>query len=904
MSMNFNPNAYFSPGGNRNTVDPNTMNSSNSNNRNTTVVGGNVNQMYQQNHNNTKSTTSSLKLSQSAVSAPVFNPSSISAPAFNPTARTTSGGPTNASQQQQQQMQKTMSTNGSLNHQTNTLSTSTLNGAGMSGAAPGGLDSVESAPAFIPFAERNNGIKNDNSSNSTLTGGGITGPQTSFNPNASSFGRTTTTTTETTTGNTPPSNITQNHQNQEEQSKLVPPAGTVPIYRNGCMYFVPENSEEYIAASGGEGHPQVEFRAKAFATGNNGLRPDEQPFKKNQVASTGGLTGGGGVGNAATDRRGGAGRRKNGHSATEMGKNEGGGGSKTKPPSLSHGYLRPPSHFVRPLKRNLRSLFIAEPLRLLYQRQAAKILMQISPDDAKYKEVPLEFHSLYPLEVSDSEAMNQQQQNQGTYHQPRASSLGYPNVVYKVISAKDSLPYALRRIDSVRNTSASVTSNAADMWARARHPNIVSLRQAFVWRKALFFIYDYHPSARNLYELYMSPESHISHPGLVPEKLIWSYVMQILSGLHKIHSAEMAARMVKPRRILVCAHNRLRLNSAGIMDVLECDSRRPLLELQRADLHDLGKLIINLCLRSEECTSHLKFLGSSRSHSHNFDHLGRSSTSSKTASDAKQHLAETKSSTTFAGAPSSSSSNASSGSEISGSASSGFSDFKSTLLGSSLDGSDWGIGPNSGSGNKDSAEHEVFLKEKKKVMDLIDRVDQLRTPPSNYQYGQQIRGEEMVPQYSQELQRFAVSLLLRPWTVYDICNALGNRMVTELSNVYGHADALDHQLSLECDNGRLFRLMLKMNMVCERPELRRNTQWAETGNRYVLKLFRDYIFHQLDVDGEPSKDMGHIVESLNKLDVGVPEKILLMSRDHKSMIVASFADMSACLEEAFQEIMQ
>ena len=47
-----------------------------------------------------------------------------------------------------------------------------------------------------------------------------------------------------------------------------------------------------------------------------------------------------------------------------------------------------------------------------------------------------------------------------------ASSLGYPNVVYKVISAKDSLPYALRRIDSVRNTSAQVTSSAVSMWAQ------------------------------------------------------------------------------------------------------------------------------------------------------------------------------------------------------------------------------------------------------------------------------------------------------------------------------------------------------------------------------------------------------------------------------------------------------
>ena len=49
------------------------------------------------------------------------------------------------------------------------------------------------------------------------------------------------------------------------------------------------------------------------------------------------------------------------------------------------------------------------------------------------------------------------------------------------------------------------------------------------------------------------------------------------------------------------------------------------------------------------------------------------------------------------------------------------------------------------------------------------------------------------------------------------------------------------------------------------------------GDRYLLKLFRDFLFHQAREDGSPMLDWGHIVESLNKLDAGVPEKARVCS---------------------------
>ena len=36
-----------------------------------------------------------------------------------------------------------------------------------------------------------------------------------------------------------------------------------------------------------------------------------------------------------------------------------------------------------------------------------------------------------------------------------------------------------------------------------------------------------------------------------------------------------------------------------------------------------------------------------------------------------------------------------------------------------------------------------------------------------------------------------------------------------------------------------------LNPKVDRTELNLDQAWAETGDRYMLKLFRDYIFHQV-----------------------------------------------------------
>jgi hypothetical protein len=41
---------------------------------------------------------------------------------------------------------------------------------------------------------------------------------------------------------------------------------------------------------------------------------------------------------------------------------------------------------------------------------------------------------------------------------------------------------------------------------------------------------------------------------------------------------------------------------------------------------------------------------------------------------------------------------------------------------------------------------------------------------------------------------------------------------------------------------------------------------------------------------------------VKQLDAGVPEKVILLSRDERSMLIASYGDLKRCLEGVYQEL--
>lgn len=158
--------------------------------------------------------------------------------------------------------------------------------------------------------------------------------------------------------------------------------------------------------------------------------------------------------------------------------------------------------------------------------------------------------------------------------------------------------------------------------------------------------------------------------------------------------------------------------------------------------------------------------------------------------------------------------------------------------------------------------------------------------------------------YSRELHNITMTLIRSqtPPSIIDLCRALTGRIWDEFDKTSLNLNRTERALGAEFESGRMFRLLLKLGFVNERPEFGLNRRWSQSGDCYILTLFRDYVFHQADGAGNPVMDMGHVIMALNKLDAADEEKIVLTSRDGKSMMVVSYADVARCLDSAYHEL--
>jgi PAB-dependent poly(A)-specific ribonuclease subunit 3 len=154
------------------------------------------------------------------------------------------------------------------------------------------------------------------------------------------------------------------------------------------------------------------------------------------------------------------------------------------------------------------------------------------------------------------------------------------------------------------------------------------------------------------------------------------------------------------------------------------------------------------------------------------------------------------------------------------------------------------------------------------------------------------------------------------FTVQSLLTNIADKVMSTLDSAFEENDQTTAVLMRELENGRLVRLLAKLNIILERPDTsstpiasnnpallnQPSSAWSETGERYYLKLFRDYVFHQVDHEGRPVLDLGHIITCLNKLDAGIEEKIQLVSRDEQHVCVVSYKEVKRGFESAWQEI--
>lgn len=108
-------------------------------------------------------------------------------------------------------------------------------------------------------------------------------------------------------------------------------------------------------------------------------------------------------------------------------------------------------------------------------------------------------------------------------------------------------------------------------WALPPHPYYRSFYPKFVRIAlnicsitAIVFAYDYHPLSKTLAETHFGPNPRYPNPTrqhqptgpIVPEQVLWSYIVQVASALKVIHSAGLAARVIEPSKILLTSKMR------------------------------------------------------------------------------------------------------------------------------------------------------------------------------------------------------------------------------------------------------------------------------------------------------------------------------------------------------------
>lgn len=130
---------------------------------------------------------------------------------------------------------------------------------------------------------------------------------------------------------------------------------------------------------------------------------------------------------------------------------------------------------------------------------------------------------------------------------------------------------------------------------------------------------------------------------------------------------------------------------------------------------------------------------------------------------------------------------------------------------------------------------------------------------------------------------------------------IASHITTFLDSSLSATDTLHTELGRELENSRLVRLLTKIHMLCERPEY---DYTNEHSLRYILPLFRDYVFHQVDSTGRPALDLAHVISCLNKVDAGTEERVSLTSRDENTCVIVSFREIRTVVDGMWGDLVR
>lgn len=78
---------------------------------------------------------------------------------------------------------------------------------------------------------------------------------------------------------------------------------------------------------------------------------------------------------------------------------------------------------------------------------------------------------------------------------------------------------------------------------------------------------------------------------------------------------------------------------------------------------------------------------------------------------------------------------------------------------------------------------------------------------------------------------------------------------------------------------------------------------AQGGEQHALRLFREHVFQQIGEGGATVVDFGHVVECLNKLDLGTEERLALVARDSATVLVAAYKELKLASDAVFKQLL-
>jgi len=379
-----------------------------------------------------------------------------------------------------------------------------------------------------------------------------------------------------------------------------------------------------------------------------------------------------------------------------------------------------------------------------YREMTFESSREMEPNDPRHNAVPPTFCRAYCLD-NDTDGTNSLTTQQ-------RSSFGYPTSLFRVTSTTDGNLYCLRRLDSVRCVSHEIAQTVMHKWLMNDtgfdHPGIVKWYKCFLSNRAVFFVHHYYPGAVTLRERFFSNQPQQGGQGgnvPLPESLIWSCLVQLVSAIRAVHGSNLAVRTLQLNHILCTQETpssatvsgayglpklRLRINCVGIIDTLEFEARRSTEELKQSDMRALGCLLLSMCTGTEVTVNDI------------FDR------------------------------------------------------------------------------------RNISMQEQQQrgqmVLDYMNFVQQ---------------------NYSREMYVLVHSLLnpnQPPNNIHGVATSMTMRAFDELDATHGCMDDMHNALMGIYESGRALKLLLKLAFVNERPEMGFDRNWSESGDCYVLKLFRDF----------------------------------------------------------------